>query len=58
MDVKGVFFGVDVVFWDLIEWDENLSVIISEIFSDKILMDLGIVIDVGYCFMKIVNDVF
>ncbi len=56
VDVKGASPGVDVVFRDLIERDENLSVIISEIPSDKTLADLGTATDVGYRFMKTVNE--
>ncbi|MBE9203470.1 photosystem II reaction center PsbP family protein [Synechocystis salina LEGE 06099] len=56
VDVKGASPGVDVVFRDLIERDENLSVIISEIPNDKTLTDLGTATDVGYRFMKTVNE--
>lgn len=56
VDVKGASPGVDVVFRDLIERDENLSVIISDVPSDKSIADLGTPTDVGYRFMKTVND--
>jgi photosystem II oxygen-evolving enhancer protein 2 len=56
VDVKGASPGVDVVFRDLIERDENLSVIISDVPSNKTLTDLGTPTDVGYRFMKTVND--
>ncbi len=56
VDVKGASPGVDVVFRDLIERDENLSVIISEIPTDKTLTDLGTATEVGYRFMKAVNE--
>ncbi len=56
VDVKDASPGVDVVFRDLIERDENLSVIISNIPTDKTLTDLGSPTDVGYRFMKTVNQ--
>ncbi|MEY2985154.1 MAG: hypothetical protein RLZZ568_1771 [Cyanobacteriota bacterium] len=56
VDVKGASPGVDVVFRDLIERDENLSVIISDVPSNKTLTDLGTPTDVGYRFMTTVND--
>lgn len=48
--------GVDVVFRDLVEYSENLSVIISEVPADKQLSDLGTPTDVGYRFMKEANQ--
>lgn len=48
--------GVDVVFRDLIERTENLSVIVSNIPEGKSLQDLGDPTDVGYRFLKLVND--
>ena len=56
VDVKNASPGVDVVFRDLIERDENLSVIISEIPTGKTLTDLGSPTDVGYRFMQTVNE--
>lgn len=56
VDVKNASEGVDVVFRDLIERSENLSVIISDISKDKSLEDLGSPTDVGYRFMQIVNQ--
>ncbi|HHP7232053.1 MAG TPA: photosystem II reaction center PsbP [Xenococcaceae cyanobacterium] len=56
VDVKNASPGVDVVFRDLIERSENLSVIISEVPLDKTLEDLGTPTDVGYRFFKAVND--
>lgn len=56
VDVKNASPGVDVVFRDLIERDENLSVIISAVPQDKSLEDLGTATDVGYRFMKRVNE--
>ncbi|BAW95214.1 PsbP [[Synechococcus] sp. NIES-970] len=44
--------GVDVVFRDLVEYSENLSVIISDVPADKKLADLGTPTDVGYRFMQ------
>ena len=44
--------GVDVVFRDLIEYSENLSVIISDVPADKSLTELGTPTDVGYRFMQ------
>lgn len=48
--------GVDVVFRDLVERTENLSVIVSSIPEDKSLEDLGSPTDVGYRFLKLVNN--
>ena len=47
--------GVDVVYRDIIQEGENLSVIISDIDENKDLEDLGTPTDVGYRFMQIVN---
>lgn len=44
--------SVDVVFRDLIEYSENLSVIISDVPADKTLAELGTPTDVGYRFMQ------
>ncbi|WP_036486023.1 photosystem II reaction center PsbP [Myxosarcina sp. GI1] len=48
--------GVDVVFRDLVERTENLSVIVSSVPEDKSLKDLGSPTDVGYRFLKLIND--
>lgn len=56
VDVKNASEGVDVVFQDFIERDENLSVIISDINQNKKLTDLGSPTDVGYRFMEMVNN--
>lgn len=48
--------GVDVVFRDLVERTENLSVIVSSVPEGKNLQDLGDPTDVGYRFLKLVND--
>ncbi|ACA99300.1 MULTISPECIES: photosystem II reaction center PsbP [Cyanophyceae] len=52
VDVSKSDTGVDVVFRDLVEYSENLSVIISDVPADKALNDLGTPTDVGYRFMK------
>jgi len=44
--------GVDVVFHDLIETSENLSVIINPIPDNKTLTDLGTPSEVGYRLLK------
>ena len=56
VDVKNASPGVDIVFRDLIERGENLSVIISDAPSDVALEDLGTPTDVGYRFFKAVNN--
>jgi photosystem II oxygen-evolving enhancer protein 2 len=55
VDVKNASEGVDVVFRDLIEHSENLSVIISSIPSNKTLTELGTPTDVGYRLLKQLN---
>ncbi len=55
VDVKESSEGVDVVFRDLVQRSENLSVVISEIPEDEQLKDLGTPTDVGYRFMEQVN---
>ncbi|MGK7926236.1 MAG: photosystem II reaction center PsbP [Spirulina sp.] len=52
VEVQNASPGVDVVFRDLIERTENLSVIISEIPRDRQLQDLGTATDVGYRFFQ------
>ncbi len=56
VDVRNASEGVDIVYRDLIERSENLSVIISQIDRDKNLQDLGNATDVGYRFLKTVNQ--
>jgi photosystem II oxygen-evolving enhancer protein 2 len=56
VDVKNRSEGVDVVFRDLIEQTENLSVIISDVPDNKTLQNLGSPTEVGYRFFKRVND--
>ena len=47
---------VDVVFRDLVERTENLSVIINEVPEDKTLEDLGDPSEVGYRLLKAINN--
>lgn len=47
---------VDVVFRDLVERTENLSVIINEVPDDKTLEDLGSPSEVGYRLLKAINN--
>lgn len=47
---------VDVVFRDLVERTENLSVIINEVPEDKTLEDLGSPSEVGYRLLKVINS--
>ncbi len=56
VEVQNASEGVDVVYRDFIERTENLSVIISKVNENKDLADLGSPTDVGYRFMKMVND--
>lgn len=54
--VENASAGVDLVYRDLIERSENLSVIISRVPEGKTLEDLGTPTDVGYRFLKAVNN--
>ena len=56
VEVQNASEGVDVVYRDFIERTENLSVIISKVGESKELSDLGTPTDVGYRFMKMVNQ--
>ncbi len=56
IDVKGGSEGVDIIYRDLVEQTENLSVVISTIPADQTLKSLGTPTDVGYRFMKKVNN--
>ena len=56
VNIKKSDNGVDVVFRDLIERTENLSVIVSEIPEGKTLEDLGDPSEVGYRFLKLINN--
>lgn len=47
---------VDVVFRDLVERTENLSVIINEVPEDKTLEELGSPSEVGYRLLKAMNN--
>jgi photosystem II oxygen-evolving enhancer protein 2 len=53
---KSATKGLDIVFRDLIEQTENLSVIISEVPKDRALADLGGASEVGYRFLKQLNS--
>jgi photosystem II oxygen-evolving enhancer protein 2 len=44
--------GVDVVYRDLLEYSENLSVIVSDVPASQTLQSLGSPTDVGYRFMQ------
>lgn len=52
VEVRGASPGVDVIFRDVIEQNENLSVIINPVPKGKTLADLGSPTDVGYRFME------
>ena len=54
--VSGASPNVSVVYRDLIERSENLSVIVSDVPADQTLEDLGTPTEVGYRFFKAVND--
>lgn len=56
VDVKNASEGVDLVYRDLIERSENLSVIVSDVPEGKTLTDIGTPTDVGYRFFKAVNN--
>lgn len=56
VNIKKSDNGVDVVYRDLVERTENLSVIVSEVPSGKSLEDLGDPSEVGYRFLKLVNN--
>ena len=54
--VAGGTSNVSVVYRDLVERSENLSVIISDVPADETLKDLGTPTEVGYRFFKSVNE--
>lgn len=56
VDVKTAPEGIDVAYQDLIDPNEKLSVIISDINQDKNLEDLGTPLEVGERFMQKVNN--
>lgn len=55
VEVQDASEGVDVVFRDIIERTENLSVIVSRVPKDKTLESLGTPTEVGYRFLKKTN---
>ncbi|MDJ0600195.1 MAG: photosystem II reaction center PsbP [Crocosphaera sp.] len=56
VDVKQSSQGVDVIFRDLIEPSENLSVIVSDVDEEKTLTALGTPTEVGYYLLKQMNN--
>jgi photosystem II oxygen-evolving enhancer protein 2 len=56
VNIQNATTGVDVVFRDLVERTENLSTIVSQIPSGKTLEDLGTPTDVGYRFLKSIEN--
>lgn len=56
VDVQETSEEVDVVFRDIIERTENLSVIISSVPENQDLQDLGSPSEVGYRFLKAANS--
>ncbi len=56
VDVRDSSEGVSVVFQDLVERTENLSVVISSVPENKTLTDLGTPSEVGYRFMEKANQ--
>jgi photosystem II oxygen-evolving enhancer protein 2 len=56
VDVKNASTGVDVVYHDLIERTENLSVIVNPVAANKTIADLGTPSEIGYRFLKQVNN--
>ncbi|ELS04521.1 PsbP [Xenococcus sp. PCC 7305] len=54
--VSGASSNVSVVYRDLVERSENLSVIVSDVPAEETLEDLGTPTEVGYRFFKAVND--
>ncbi|MDJ0661687.1 MAG: photosystem II reaction center PsbP [Crocosphaera sp.] len=56
VDVKQSSQGVDVIFRDLIEESENLSVIVSQVDEEKTLTELGTPTEVGYYLLKQMNN--
>ncbi|MBE9115063.1 photosystem II reaction center PsbP family protein [Lusitaniella coriacea LEGE 07157] len=55
VEVQDASEGVDIVFRDIIERSENLSVIISDVPKGKTLESLGTPSEVGYRFLKRTN---
>lgn len=56
VDVQKSPQGVDVVFRDIIEPSENLSVIISDVDKEQTLTELGTPTEVGYRLLKQMNN--
>jgi photosystem II oxygen-evolving enhancer protein 2 len=56
VDVKNSSTGVDVVYHDLIQKTENLSVIVNPVAANKTLTDIGTPSEIGYRFLKQVNS--
>lgn len=56
VDVKNASEGVSTVFKDFVERGENLSVIVSSVGETQRLEDLGSASDVGYYFLRRLND--
>lgn len=56
VDVKQSSQGVDVIFRDIIEPSENLSVIVSDVDQEKTLSDLGTPTEIGYYLLKQMNN--
>lgn len=56
VDVKQSSQGVDVIFRDLIEKSENLSVIISDVSQEQTLSALGTPTEVGFYLLKKMNN--
>jgi photosystem II oxygen-evolving enhancer protein 2 len=56
VEVRDASPGVETVFRDLIERSENLSVIVSPVGTTQHLEDLGSASDVGYYFLRRLND--
>ncbi len=57
VEVEDASEGVDVVFRDIIERSENLSLIVSSVPEDKKLADLGSPSEVGYRLLKTANKI-
>ncbi|MGK7882718.1 MAG: photosystem II reaction center PsbP [Crocosphaera sp.] len=56
VDIKQSSQGVDVIFRDIIEESENLSVIVSDVDKEKTLTSLGTPTEVGYYLLKQMNN--
>lgn len=56
VEVEEASEGVDIIFRDIIERTENLSVVISSVPEGKDLASLGTPTDIGYRFLKQTNN--